>query len=134
MGEETSTYIDDTGDSPPDKPSMGGLRIAVIRRRIRKNPTEKKEEPNMVKKTRKWARHVHLKEGSLKGWCEKCPATKRHKALRAVVRKNGYAVAIRRLNFLRNVASRRNNRMLRTIAGRDIRWAQRTLSKKKGAK
>jgi hypothetical protein len=81
----------------------------------------------MEQKGRKWARHVHLKEGSLRGWCEKCPAAKRRSALRSVVRRSGYAVAIRRLNFLRNVASRKDNRGLRSIAARDLLWAQKHL-------
>jgi hypothetical protein len=78
------------------------------------------------RKTR-WARHVHVKAGALGGWCEKCPAARRHAALRNVVRHDGYATAVRRLNFLRNVASRRDNRRLATVAGQDLRWAQRTL-------
>jgi Family of unknown function (DUF5771) len=85
----------------------------------------------MENTTRKWARHVHMKEGALKGWCAKCPAARRRKALRSVVRKDGYAVAIRRLNFLRNVANRRSNRTLRTIANRDILWVERTFARKK---
>ncbi|MFZ0891439.1 MAG: hypothetical protein WB778_10020 [Thermoplasmata archaeon] len=88
----------------------------------------------MVKTSKKWARHVHMKEGALKGWCVKCPAERRRKALRSVARKDGYAVTVRRLNFLRNVADRRNNRPLRTIASRDILWVERTLGKKKRPK
>ncbi|MGA8302247.1 MAG: hypothetical protein WA691_06120 [Thermoplasmata archaeon] len=61
------------------------------------------------------------------GWCEKCPAAKRHSALRSVVRRSGYAVTIRCLNFLRNVANRKDNRGLRSIASRDLRWAQKNL-------
>jgi hypothetical protein len=81
--------------------------------------------------TRKWSRHVHVKEGALKGWCSKCPAARRRRALRSVARSAGYATAIRRLNFLRNVANRRDNTGLRTAASRDIVWAERTLGKKK---
>lgn len=80
---------------------------------------------------RKWSRHVHLKEGALKGWCSRCPAARRRQALRSVARSDGYAVAIRRLNFLKNVANRRDNAGLRTAAGRDIVWAERVLGKKK---
>jgi hypothetical protein len=87
----------------------------------------------MVKTSKKWARHVHMKEGALKGWCAKCPAERRRKALRSVVRKDGYAVTVRRLNFLRNVANRRNNQTLRTTASRDILWIERTLGKKERA-
>jgi hypothetical protein len=67
-----------------------------------------------------------MKEDSLRGWCAKCSAKARHAAIRAVVRREGYGVTVRRLNFLRNVANRRNNRGLREIAGRDLRWTQRT--------
>jgi hypothetical protein len=75
----------------------------------------------------KWARHVHLKSGALAGWCEKCPATARHTALRKVARKDGYPVLIRRLNFLRNVASRKTNPKLERVAAVDLRWAQKHL-------
>jgi hypothetical protein len=80
---------------------------------------------------KRWARHVHIKTGALRGWCAKCPAERRRKALRSVVRSDGYAVAVRRLNFLRNVASRSHNPALHTVAGRDVRWMERTLSPKK---
>jgi hypothetical protein len=84
----------------------------------------------MVKTTKKWARHVHMKEGALKGWCAKCPAARRHAALRSVAKKDGYAAAVRRLNFLSNVASRRNNRGLHAVARRDLRWVERALGHK----
>jgi hypothetical protein len=80
----------------------------------------------------KWARHVHLKSGALAGWCEKCPVTKRHSALRQVARKDGYAVLIRRLNFLRNVASRKTNAKLERVAAVDLRWAQKHLRSSAG--
>jgi hypothetical protein len=80
--------------------------------------------------TRKWARHVHVKVGALKGWCAKCPAGRRRRALRSVVRKDGYAVTVRRLNFLRNVAGRRENPGLRTVAERDVHWMKRVLGPK----
>jgi hypothetical protein len=84
----------------------------------------------MTTTSRKWARHVHVKTGALKGWCAKCPAERRRKALRSVVRSDGYAVAVRRLNFLRNVASRSANAALHNVAGRDVRWLERTLAPK----
>jgi hypothetical protein len=77
--------------------------------------------------TRKWARHVHVRVGALKGWCAKCPADQRRNALRSVVKKDGYAAVIRRLNFLRNVAGRRKNSGLRTVAERDVHWMERAL-------
>jgi hypothetical protein len=76
---------------------------------------------------RKWARHIHLKEGALHGWCEKCPAARRHSALRTTARTDGYAKAVRRLNFLRNVASRKDNKRLSRVAAQDLRWVQKTL-------
>jgi hypothetical protein len=81
----------------------------------------------MATRTTRWARHVHIRQGALKGWCEKCSAAQRHTALRSVARKDGYGTLIRRLNFLRNVASRKDNPRLKTVATRDIRWAQRSL-------
>jgi hypothetical protein len=75
----------------------------------------------------KWARHVHVKSGALAGRCEKCPVSKRHSALRQLARKDGYATLVRRLNFLRNVASRTTNVKLERIAGVDLRWAQKHL-------
>lgn len=84
----------------------------------------------MEKAKRKWARHVHMKAGALKGWCARCPAALRHKALGAVVRKDGLGVTVRRLNFLRNVANRKNNRGLHLVASRDLRWVERSLGGK----
>jgi hypothetical protein len=75
----------------------------------------------------KWARHVHTKSGALAGWCERCPVTKRHAAMRKIARADGYAVLIRRLGFLRNVASRRTNARLERTAATDLRWAQKHL-------
>jgi hypothetical protein len=78
-----------------------------------------------MKRPRRWSRHIHMKAGALRGWCAKCPAARRHTALRSVQRTDGYAVTVRRLNYLRNVANRRNNPDLRTVAARDIRWLER---------
>jgi hypothetical protein len=85
----------------------------------------------MAKTAKKWARHVHMKPGAMKGRCAKCPASKRRTAIRSVVRSDGFAVAIRRLNFLQNVANRRNNAALHTVTSRDLLWAERTLGKKR---
>lgn len=81
----------------------------------------------MASSSTKWARHVHLESGAMAGWCERCPVTKRHSALRQVAPKDGYTVLARRLNFLRNVASRKTNVKLERIAGVDRRWAQKHL-------
>jgi len=85
----------------------------------------------MAAARKKWARHVHVRSGALKGWCAKCPAAKRHEALRSVARNDGYAAAVRRLNFLGNVASRRTNAALHAVARRDVRWMERTLGHRK---
>jgi hypothetical protein len=76
----------------------------------------------------RWARHVHIKAGAMKGWCAQCPAAKRHSALRSVAKSDGYGVTVRRLNFLANVANRRSNPKLRIVARRDVLWARRHLA------
>jgi hypothetical protein len=81
----------------------------------------------MATSATKWARHVHTKRGALAGWCERCPVSKRHSALRRIARTDGYAVVVRRLGFLRNVASRRTNAKLERTAALDLRWAQKHL-------
>jgi len=81
----------------------------------------------MAAAQRKWARHVHLRTGALNGWCAKCPAARRHAALRSVVKKAGYTAVERRLNFLRNVADRKHNPTLRSVADRDMRWLGRAV-------
>ena len=73
----------------------------------------------------KWSRHVHVERGGLHGWCEHCPEEKRHEALERSVREDGYATTVRRLNFLRNIANRSDNRRLHEIAGEDLRWLER---------
>ena len=78
---------------------------------MRKNMTEEK-----------WSSHVgHLEEGGLHGWCASCPPEERHRAIERTVRTDGYATAIRRLNFLANVANRRDNEHLHRVAHEDRR-------------
>ena len=73
-----------------------------------------------------WSRHVgHLEEGGLYGWCARCPPEERHRAIERTVRADGYATAIRRLNFLANVANRKDNEPLHRVAGEDEEWARR---------
>jgi hypothetical protein len=81
----------------------------------------------MPTSTTKWARHVHTRRGALAGWCERCPVTERRSALRRAARTDGYAVVVRRLGFLRNVASRRTNAKLARTAAEDLRWVQKHL-------
>ncbi len=75
---------------------------------------------------KKWSSHVgHLEEGGLHGWCASCPPDERHRALETTIRTDGYATATRRLNFLANVANRRDNEHLHRVARDDLEWAER---------
>lgn len=74
----------------------------------------------------KWSKHAgHVEEGGLHGWCARCPPEERHRAIERTVRADGYATAVHRLNFLANVASRRDNEDLHRAAREDIEWAER---------
>lgn len=53
----------------------------------------------MFKKV-KWA---HFESGKLGGWSKKLPQARRHFLLEKLVKKDGYATAVRRLLQLRNV-------------------------------
>jgi hypothetical protein len=76
--------------------------------------------------TEKWSKHDgHLEEDGLHGWCARCPPEERHKAIERTVRADGYATAVRRLDFLANVANRRDNEHLHRVAGEDVRWVER---------
>jgi hypothetical protein len=73
-----------------------------------------------------WSKHVgHLEEGGLHGWCASCPPEERHRAIERTVRADGYATAVRRLNFLANVANRRDNEHLHRVAREDVEWTER---------
>ena len=73
-----------------------------------------------------WSKHVgHLEEGWLHGWCVRCPPEERHRAIERTVRADGYATAVRRLNFLANVANRRDNERLHRVAREDVEWTER---------
>lgn len=54
----------------------------------------------MIKKVVKWA---HFESGKLGGWSKKLTQTKRHSLLEKLVKRDGYATAVRRLLQLRNV-------------------------------
>ncbi len=74
----------------------------------------------------KWSNHLgHLEEGGLHGWCAGCPPEERHRAIERTVKADGYATAIRRLNFLANVANRRDNGNLHRVAHEDVEWTER---------
>ncbi|MCI4365994.1 MAG: hypothetical protein ACLQD8_00350 [Thermoplasmata archaeon] len=75
---------------------------------------------------KKWSRHVgHLEEDGLHGWCASCPPDVRHQAIERTVRADSYATAVRRLNFLANVANRRDNGSLHRVAREDVEWTER---------
>ncbi len=73
----------------------------------------------------KWSSHGgHLEEGGLHGWCASCPPEERHRAIERTVRTDGYATATRRLNFLANVANRRDHADLHRVAREDLEWTE----------
>ena len=73
----------------------------------------------------KWSKHAgHLEEGGLHGWCAGCPTEERHRAVERTVRSDGYATAIRRLNFLANVADRKDNGNLHRVSREDVAWTE----------
>jgi hypothetical protein len=74
----------------------------------------------------KWSKHMgHIEEGGLHRWCASCSPEERHLAIERTVRADGYATAIRRLNFLANVANRKDNEHLHRVAHEDVAWAER---------
>ena len=72
----------------------------------------------------KWSNHVHVEEGGLHGWCASCSPEERHRAIERTVRTDGYATAVRRLNFLANVANRGNNERTHRVAREDEDWVR----------
>ena len=79
----------------------------------------------MREKDGKWSKHVgHLEEGGLNGWCAGCPPEERHRAIRATIRKDGYHVTIERLDYVRNVADRKDNEHTHRVAAEDVHWAE----------
>lgn len=72
----------------------------------------------------KWSSSVRLKKEGLHGWHEHDTPEKRHAAVERTIREDGYATAIRRLGFLRNVADRESNGELSRVAEEDERWAR----------
>jgi hypothetical protein len=73
---------------------------------------------------KKWSKGVELHEGDLErhGWKEHEGVEERHRALERSVRADGYATTVDRLAFMRNVASRRDNRGLEEAARADEEW------------
>ncbi len=71
-----------------------------------------------------FAKHLHLKKGGLTqyGWDEKKEPEERHEALSKCVRAEGKGVCFHRLLFLRNVANKSNNRMMKIVAADDVAW------------
>jgi hypothetical protein len=78
----------------------------------------------MASSEKKWSKTVELR-GSLHGWHERESESERHEALRRSVRDDGYATTVRRLDFIANVANRKDNERLHRVAREDLRWAER---------
>ena len=53
----------------------------------------------------RWAQNIEVREGGLAGWSKDLPHAKRMEILHRLVKKDGYATVIRRLNFLINVGA-----------------------------
>lgn len=51
----------------------------------------------------RWSQKIDVKEGGLAGWTKDMPQKDRLTILHRLVRKDGYATVIRRLNFLINI-------------------------------
>lgn len=51
----------------------------------------------------RWSQKIDVKEGALAGWSKDLPQTERLQILHRLVKKDGYATVIRRLNFLINI-------------------------------
>jgi hypothetical protein len=79
----------------------------------------------MAKRTKRWSKHIHVEQGGLNGWCDSCSVEDRHRSIRTTVREDGYATAIRRLNFLANVANRQDNEKLHDVAREDEAWLRK---------
>jgi hypothetical protein len=69
---------------------------------------------------------IPIKEGRLRGWSKDMPAGARRTILRRIVRREGYATAIRRLNALRNLST---DRETDAAAKADMLYLQRTYRK-----
>lgn len=65
-----------------------------------------------------------LHEGGLHGWKAHGSSEERHRAIERSIRDDGYPKTIERLDFIANVANRRNNRVEHAAARADIRWAE----------
>lgn len=68
--------------------------------------------------------HVHLRKGALYGWCHRCSAEERHKALEKSIRADGPGVTVKRLNRIA-VLDKNRDPELTEVAQRDMRWVQR---------
>jgi hypothetical protein len=69
---------------------------------------------------------IPTREGLLYGWTKKMPAGERRRILRRIVRREGYATAVRRLNALRNKST---DRETDAAAKADMLYLQRTYRK-----
>lgn len=74
-----------------------------------------------------WPRRVRVRKGALGGWHESQPQSERHEILRRDARRRGAGRVSRELNFLSNVANRRDNPELHRVAREDQRWVTANL-------
>ena len=77
----------------------GGVRVKSHTKVVRDRGA-----PGRTPESKQW---FEPKEGALRGWQASMPATERRRILRGIVRREGYATAVRRLNALRNVSTNR---------------------------
>lgn len=68
---------------------------------------------------KKWVNKVEVKEGGLGGWKADSTFTTRRLVLNRLVKKEGYATVVRRLNFLSNVS---RDGDVRYVARRDMEY------------
>jgi hypothetical protein len=71
---------------------------------------------------RRWARGINVRPGALSGWHDNEPVRERHRVLTRAANRDGPGEVSRRLNFLSNVANRRDNKRLHRIARADQKW------------
>jgi hypothetical protein len=69
--------------------------------------TAEKRAQRRLPRPKRWSRSIDVHEGALQGWSKDLPQEKRIEILKRVIRKDGYATVIRRLNFLINVGKDR---------------------------
>ncbi len=85
--------------SVPAFKRKGGVRVHKYTKLVKDRGA-----PGRTPESKQW---YEPREGALRGWQACLPASERRRILRRIVRREGYATAIRRLNSLRNVSTNR---------------------------